>query len=628
MYSTLSLKRRVVALVCVIIFGVFAASLRLYYVQVISGRELQAKALDQWLRDLPLSAKRGSIKDRNGVTLASSYSVYDIYVRPALVESAEEESLVYASILNLEKEDVYNKLVDRSLSEVLLVSGVEKEVLNNLLDSNVNSFCVTENWKRQYDYGALLSQVLGFTTIDGVGQSGIELFYDNILSGVDGVSLVDGDAKGKEIKGGQSYYLPPIAGLNIELTINFNIQQIIETALKNAIAQNGSKSGSALVMNPQTGEILAVATLPSLDLNDINREDTSALFELSRSFMISDTYEPGSTFKTIVAGIALDLGLVSVDTGFYCPGYMIIDGVRANCHKKTGHGSQTLMSGFCNSCNCVFMQVASKIGVDKFYEYVERLHLDSLLGIDFPSEARSIIIPKQELTRNDFYRNGFGHSIAISGLQLMSSISSMVTTGNLLAPYLVKKIVDNSGRVVYEAQPKILGRVVSESIIPSMQALMKNVVDKGGGKASSVDGVTVGGKTGTAQKIENGAVSKEKYIGSYICYSPIENPRYAVLVLFDEPKSSIYGNIVATPVAGEILKNIYKLEENLNIEPNENVEKVVVPNLLGLSLTEAGSLLAGLGLYYVTEGDGDRVVYQSVEAGEQVVLGSSIMIRF
>lgn len=628
MYTTISLRRRIVALICIILFGVITAVGRLYYIQVIDGKNLQVKALDQWLRDLPLTAKRGSITDRNGLILASSYSVYDIYVRPALVEDSAKESKLYSEILGIKEEDVYKKITDRTLSENLLVSGVEKDVINKLLSVNLNSFSATENWKRQYNYGALLSQILGFTTIDGVGQSGIELFYDTFLSGVDGTGLVEGDAKGKELDGSTSYYVPAIEGLNMELTINFQIQEAVENILAKAIVSNGSKSGSALVMDPRSGEILAVATLPSLDLNNIDRTDTMGLFEKSRSFIISDTYEPGSTFKTIIAGIALDMGVVSVDSGFYCPGYMIIDGVRVNCHKKTGHGSQTLMSGFCNSCNCVFMQVASKIGVDKFYEYLSKLHIDSTLGIDYPSEATSLIIPKQELTRNDFYRNGFGHSIAISGLQLMTSISSMVTDGNLLAPYLVKKIYDNSSRIVYETQKKVIETVVDSDIVSSMQALMKNVVDKGGGKASAVEGYTVGGKTGTAQKYENGVVSNGKYIGSYICYSPIENPRYGVLVLFDEPQSSIYGNIVATPVAGEILKAIYEIEEGVAISENNNTQKIKVPDVRGLTLTEAGGILSSLGLYYVTEGEGSVVVYQSVAPGEEVVNGSSIMIRF
>lgn len=627
MYSIKSLNRRIIAVFVCVVFAMALVAGRLYYIQVVQGKDLQSKASDQWLRDLPLTAQRGEITDRNGVVMATSYSVYDIYIRPALVEDAKNEAIIYSKILNKEEEEVYKKISDRSVSEVLLCSKVSKEVLNQLIATQLKSFCATENWERKYLYNDLLSQILGFTTTDGVGQSGVELFYDNLLSGVDGSSMVEGDAGGKELANSESYYIPPIKGLNIELTIDFNIQSAVESIMAKAIRENGSKSGSALVMNPQTGEILAVTTQPSLDLNNLNRENTDELFERSRSFLISDTYEPGSTFKTIVAGIALDLGLVSEHTGFYCPGYMIIDGVRANCHKKTGHGSQTLMSGFCNSCNCVFMQVVSLIGMENFYKYLSLLGLDSTPKIDYPSVAQSLIIPAQELSKNDFYRNGFGHSIAISGLQLMMAISAMATDGYLLSPYLLKRAYLDSGEAVYKASKQIVNKAVNENVVPVIQRLMKNVVDRGGGKASAVEGVTVGGKTGTAQKYENGVVSTGKYIGSYICYSPIENPRYAVLVIFDEPKSSIYGNIVATPVAGEILKAIYKLEGN-NIAEESGAEKVIVPDVKGKSLTEAGAILASLGLYYVTEGEGSYVTYQSLKAGEEVVVGSSIMIRF
>lgn len=628
MYTSKSLNRRIVAIFSSVLFAMTLLVGRLYYIQIVTGKDLQEKAMEQWLRDLPLSAERGEITDRNGVTLASSYTVYDIYVRPALVDNAEQEATIYSSILNLNKDDVYEKLSNRSVSENLLVNNVSKEKLTELIETKLKSFSATENWTRHYNYDSLLSQVLGFTTIDGVGQSGIELYYDKFLSGVDGSSMVEGDAGGKEIQNSQTYYIPPISGINIELTIDFQIQSEVEKILSNAISQNGSKSGSALVMDPKTGEILAVATLPSLNLNEIDRSDTDTLFSLSRSFLISDTYEPGSTFKTIVAAIALELGLVNENTTFYCPGYMLIDGVRANCHKKTGHGTQTLTSGFCNSCNCVFMQVVNMIGVDRFYEYLSLLGLDVAPSIDYPSVTNSIIISKQELSKNDFYRNGFGHSIAISGLQLMMAISATVTNGNLLSPYLLKRAYLDSGETVYNATTQVVNNVMSTEVVKAVQRLMLNVVENGGGKASAVEGVTVGGKTGTAQKYENGVVSTGKYIASYICYSPIEDPRYAVLVIFDEPQSSIYGNIVATPVAGEILNAIYSIEGKITDSTNSQKEMVVVPNVKGMTLTEAGALLSSLGFYYVTEGEGGYVTYQSIAPDCEVVKGSSIMIRF
>lgn len=624
MYTNISLKRRIFVFAIISIFVATLLAGRLYYVQVFSSKDLKAKALDQWLRDVPVSAKRGDITDRNGQTIVSSVSAYDIYVRHSLVENAEKESKIYAEVLNLDYAETLKKVSDYTISENLLIKNASKEQINELLDAGVKSFVASESFVREYDYNSLLSQILGFTSVDGVGLSGLELFYDQYLAGVKGLSMVDSDASGKELDNANSYYVPSIDGLNIELTIDISIQAKVEKIMENALVSTGAKSVSSLVMNPKTGEMLSIVTLPSYDLNNIPRDNLDELNTLSRSFLINDTYEPGSTFKTIVAAIALDLGVANINTSYYCPGYRIVDGVRTNCHKKTGHGAQTLTTGFVNSCNCVFMQVVSDIGIERFYEYVKKFHFDELLGIDYTGEATAIIIDKNLAKTNDFLRMGFGQSIAISGLQLATAISAICTDGYLHKPYFVKSIYDNDGNVVYENQPTKLEKVVNQSIIKDMQYMMQQVVLKGGGKASSVEGYTVGGKTGTAQKYENGKISTGNYIGSYICVSPVEDPEYLVLVVIDEPRTSIYGNIVATPVAGEILKAIYDIKD---IQLNED-EMVEVPSVLGMSLTEAGSLLSALGLYYVTEGDGDEVTYQSIKAGTKVSINSSIMIRF
>ncbi len=625
MYTNISLKRRILIFAVVVCFVATILAGRLYYVQIYSSKELKTKALDQWLRDVPVSAKRGTIKDRNGVDIVSSVSAYDIYVRQALVKNPEKEAMLYANILNLEYGDVYKKVTNYKISENLLIQNAKKEQINKLLDAGVNSFVASESFVRNYNYNSVLSQIVGFTSVDGVGLSGLELYYNNYLSGVKGLSMVDSDAKGKELDNAKSYYVPSIDGLNITTTIDIKIQAEVEAIMANALSSTGAKSVSSLVMNPKSGEILSICSLPSFDLNNIPRDDLAQLNKLSRSFLINDTYEPGSTFKTIVAAIALELGVATINSNYYCPGYKIVDGVRTNCHKKTGHGPQTLTTGFVNSCNCVFMQVVSDIGIENFYEYVKKFHFDELLGVDYTGEASAIIIDKKLAKTNDFLRMGFGQSIAISGLQLACAISAICTDGYIYKPYFVKSISDNNGNVVYENKPTKLNRVVKDSVVKDMQYIMSQVVLKGGGKESSVEGHTVGGKTGTAQKYENGKISTGNYIGSYICASPIENPEYLVLVVIDEPRSSIYGNIVATPVAGEILRAIYGVTEKQNIQ---DVELIEVPNVVGKTLTEAGSMLASLGLYYVTEGDGEIVSYQSIKDGTMVKKGSSIMIRF
>lgn len=628
MYTSSSLKKRIIALSLLILFCAFGLIGRLYFIQIKQGKNLQSKALDQWLRDLPLGALRGSITDRNGVTLAESVTVYDIYVKPVLVENVDAEATIYANVLELEEDKTKLKIADRKLSEVLLCKNVTKEKVDELFSRGLNSFVATENSSRNYLYPDLLSQILGFTSVDGEGQSGLEQFYNTYLKGVKGIALEDADARGSGLTGGKSYYVPAIDGLNLELTIDFRVQSALEEILQRAKETTGAKSTSALVMNPNTGEILGVTTKPSPNLDNIDRDNLTELFKMYRSFTITDTYEPGSTFKTITAAIGLDCGVTSLGHGYYCPGYRMVDGVRTNCHRKSGHGPQTLVSGFYNSCNCVFMQLISDIGIDRYFEYVKKFHFDSYLGIDYPSEATAIIIDKDQMMTNDFLRNGFGQSIAVSALQLTSAISATVTDGYLKKPYLVKKMYANDGKVVYEQTLTQLEKVVSENIVNDMRELMRMVVKKGGGGASKVEGYTVGGKTGTAQKYDATGVSTTNYIGSYICISPVENPKYVVMVIIDEPKTSIYGNIVATPVAGEILKKLFEIYGDKPYVDVDAAEQIEVPNLIGKSYTEACSLLAGLGFYYVTEGEGSLVSFQYPSAGTKLEKGQSILLKF
>ena len=431
MYTNVSLKRRILIFAVVVCFVATLLVGRLYYVQIYSSKDLKTKALDQWLRDIPVSAKRGSIKDRNGVDIVTSVTAFDIYVRQALVENAEKEARIYADTLNWSYDEVYNKVTDYKISENLLIKNASKNQIDELLEKGVNSFVASESFVRNYNYDSLLSQIIGITSTDGEGLSGLEYYYNQYLSGVKGLSMVDSDARGKELENANSYCVPSIDGMNITTTIDIKIQAEVEKIMANAKSSTGAKSVSSLVMNPKSGEILSICSLPSFNLNEIPRDDLETLNKLNRSFLINDTYEPGSTFKTIVAAIALDIGVATINTPYYCPGYRIVDGVRTNCHKKTGHGPQTLTTGFVNSCNCVFMQVVSDIGVERFYEYVKKFHFDELLGVDYTGEATAIIIDKNLAKTNDFLRMGFGQSIAISVFNLQAQYLLFVQMGIL-----------------------------------------------------------------------------------------------------------------------------------------------------------------------------------------------------
>lgn len=629
MYTSHSLGRRIVALVLIIILAALGLVARLFYIQIIEGKKLQSRALDQWMRDLPLTAQRGSITDRNGVVLASSYSVYDVYVKPVLVEDVDREAQIYSLVLELDRAETEEKISNRSVSEILIAKKVEKSKIDELLTFGINSFVATENWDRYYEYGDYLSQILGFVSSDGVGQAGIELFYDTYLSGFDGISLIESDAKGSENKSSASYYIPAIAGLNVALTIDFAIQAEVEKIISDVCMQTGAKSATAIVMDPNTGEVLAVTTKPSMSLNSIDREDLETLYSLTRSFAISDSYEPGSTFKAITAAIAIDCGVSSPSHMYYCPGYRIIDGVRVNCHKKTGHGSQTLTQGLCNSCNCVFMEVMNNIGMERFFKYADRFHFGSTLGIDFPSESTGIVIDKHSMTMNDFLRNGFGQSISVSALQLVSAVSAIITDGYVKKPYLVSKITDKNGAVVFSQTPTVLNKAVEKSVTTQINYMLEKVVNGGGGKMAYLPGYSIAGKTGTAQKYDStGRIAEGKYIASFFGYAPHDNPQFLVSVLIDEPTSSIYGNVIAAPCVKEIFKKIFELRKILPNGEVDEREEFALPDLVGMTLTEAGAVLASLGMYYVTEGEGDKVLFVAPTAGTMVKCGDVILLKF
>ena len=471
---------------------------------------------------------------------------------------------------------------------------------------------------------------MGFVGSDNVGQSGLEAFYNTYLSGSNGVSLVEADLKGSTLHDSLTYYEDAINGLNLKLTIDFRIQNEVEKILASAMAQTGAKSVSCLVTNPQTGEILSVATLPSYNLNEIPRDDLTALNTLSRARAIVDTFEPGSTFKAIVCAIALEEGLTFKHNYYYCPGFRIINGVRINCARRSGHGSQSLEQGLMNSCNCVFMDLIQKIGLKKFYDYLNKMGFTSSLGIDFPGETTAVLMPEVSVTAPDLARMGFGQSIAISSLQMASGFNAVINGGFMFKPQLLKNIEAENGNVVYSSTPSVISRVFSEKTSELMREMLFSVVDKGGGKNAKVDGFQIGGKTGTAQKYENGAIAQGKYIGSFIGFAPYDNPKYEVFVVIDEPYGAYYGGVIAAPVAKQIFEKIFEIDSTLNeSDSGLTVEKnIELPTFIGMTLTQAAKEIAKLGLQYLVQGDGDYVTNQIASPGTMVGEGDIVLLIF
>ncbi len=627
-FSSYSMIKRTLALILLIVFFILIIFGRLLYLQVFAGANFVERGLSQWLRDLPLTAQRGQIVDRNGVVLASSFTTYDVYVRPSDVEDAAALAKMLSSVLDLDFEKTLEKVSKKSQSEVRIKKDIQKEQVQQILAEFSKGIFFTTNTERSYAYDNMLCQILGFVGGDNQGKTGLEAYYNSYLAGTDGVSLVESDLKGSSLDGSMAYFEPAIDGLNLSLTIDFKIQSAVEQILAQAMSETGAKSVSCLVQNPQTGEILSVCTLPSYNLNDIPTDNIDSLNKLSRASTIVDTFEPGSTFKAIVAAIALEEKVATKHSYYYCGGYRIINGVKIRCSRRSGHGSQSLEQGLMNSCNCVFMDLIEKIGLNKFYDYLGALGFTSGLGIDFPGETKAVLMDKSAVTAADLARMGFGQTIAISALQMTSGFSAVVNGGNLYSPHLIKNISSGGNLKIYERQPSVKENIFSEQTSSVMRELLFSVVDKGGGRYAKVDGFPIiGGKTGTAQKYENGKIADGKYIASFIGFAPYESPEFVVYVYVDEPVGAYYGGVVAAPIASKVFAEIFKIKETLKQE-TQTGEEFLMPSFIGKTLTEAAILASKLGLQYLIDGEGDYVSDQVAAPDTKAKPGDIVLLIF
>ncbi len=632
MNNLISLQKRLISVFVLITFIFLLLLGRLFFVQVKDSKWLQAKAAEQWFRDLPLNATRGTIEDANGVTLATSYSTYDIYVKPTRIKSPATVALSLSNILGIDYETIFNKACNVKYSEVLIKQQVDADLSKKVISANLEGVVLSENSTRFYPYGDLLTQVLGYTTIDNVGQSGLELYYNNYLKGVNGYALEESDVHGVKIDNTLSSYIPSVPGCNLNLTIDVNIQKLCEDALINLCHDHEPKSATAIVMNPKTGEILAMSSKPSFDLNNVPRDDIQKLMEMSKNLSVVDVYEPGSTFKVLTMAMALEEGVSTESEHFYDPGYRIVDGEKIKCWKLTGHGSQTLTEGLCNSCNSVFVDLALRLGKERLYDYYKTFGFGNLLNIDFTGESKGILMDIDTAKKVDYARMGFGQAIAVTPIQLITAICSVVNGGNLYRPYFVKSISDASGNVVAKNQPTLINKTVSSETSERIKTMLEAVISQSYGIETFIPGYRIAGKTGTSQKYEAGAINN-KYVSSFVGAFPANDPEYVVLVIADEPSSGhYYGSIVATPYAKTIFEGIIKYK---NIEPNgETIEEdtakleknILLPNLVGLSITEACSTLTKLGLLYEIENDGDKVVAQFTPPNTYVYKGAVILL--
>ena len=618
--------KRIAFLETALLLAFIIVIIDIFCIMVVLGPERLEVAVQQWTRTSTITANRGQIVDCNGKVLATTGAVYKILLWPKNITSGSEERVAseLSDALDLDFDYAYKCATNKHRSDIVIKRQVDSKTVSNVRSLKLSGVGIANDSKRYYPYGTLLSEVIGFTTRDSVGQSGLELKYDKYLTGSDGKLISETDSSGNPLAYGYTQYEDPIDGAKIVLTVDQVFQSYLENALEEALSVNNASSAQGIILDVNTGAIKAISTKPDYDPNDPPRNDLEQLAELSRNRLVTDVYEPGSTFKILTLAAAIDSGNADLNSTFFCNGGYIVNGERIKCWKHAGHGSQDLTKATENSCNCCFMQLALRMGVSEFYDYLYAFGLGQKTGDIFDGESSGIVTNEKYVTENDLARIGFGQSVAVTPVQLAAAVSAAVNGGYLYSPYIVEQVVSSDGTVIEQADPSPVRQVISGETSATVRQILQSVVDNGTGRNAKIEGYYVGGKTGTAQKYdEYGRVSAGSYICSFIGFAPADDPQYLCLILVDEPHvGSIFGSTVAAPFVRRVLSEILPYS---GIQPSHLSEIVTVPNVLGLTTEEANKELAKVGLIGFYE-CADEVTLQLPAAGETVVKGSSVLL--
>ncbi|MDD5934372.1 MAG: penicillin-binding transpeptidase domain-containing protein [Clostridiales bacterium] len=618
---------------------------RLFYLMVINSDNYAVKAQELHERERSIKAERGTLYDRNGTIIASNKSVSTISVIHNQITDPELVIKELSSALNLSEETV-RKRVEKYSSIERIKSNVDKETADYIRNLSLDGVMVDEDYKRFYPYGDLASRVIGFTGSDNQGIIGLEVAYDKYLQGINGTILTLTTAHGIEIENAAENRIEPVPGNSVHLSLDVNIQKFAEQAADTVMKAKGANSVSLIVMNPQNGEIYAMANVPEFDLNKpyqfneaflekykdqtlTDKEKSEALNNMWRNPCISDTYEPGSTFKIVTATAGLEEGVVKLEDRFFCPGYKVVEDRRIRCHKAGGHGSENFIQGVMNSCNPVFMEVGARVGAEKFYYYFDKLGLSSRTGVDVPGEANSIKHKLENVGAVELATMSFGQSFQITPLQLLRAGSAIVNGGTLVTPHFGVEVVNAEGTVIKELKYKTVENAVSKETSETMKMILEAVVADGTGKRAYLPGFRIGGKTATSEKLPR---RSGKYISSFLGFAPANDPQVIAIVIIDEPKGIYYGGTIAAPVISSLFDNILPY---MGIEPsyNEkeikeyNIGKFSVPNFVGLTKAEAKKLFEEYAFDEVHWlGEGDTVTEQFPLENEMIENNSDLIL--
>ena len=626
------IDERIKVLFLIILLLFILIIIRVFYIQVFDYKKLNEYASDLWSRDLPIEANRGLILDRNGVVLADNLTTTSLVLIPNQIKDKEKVTKQLADILNVSfddmKEHVYkNTSIERVHPEGRRLSYDIAEQISNL---NIEGVYLVKEAKRYYPYGNLLSHSLGYVGIDNQGLSGLELQYDKYLTGKSGAIKYFSDAKGNKLNL-SDIYIEPTPGMNINLTIDINIQKSIERELDNIVDMFSPDNALAIAIDPNTGEILGMGSRPDYDPNNYKNYSQEVL---SRNLPIWSSYEPGSTFKIVTMATAVEEKVVDLDKDtFYDTGSTKVDGSTLRCWKAGGHGHQTFLQVLQNSCNPGFVKIGQLLGKDKLFSYLDKFGFGNKTGIDLNGEGQGIIFALNKVGNVELATTAFGQGVSVTPIQQAVAVSAVVNGGNLLKPYIVKSISESeTNNIIEEKETTVLRKVISNETSLIMRRALESVVALGGGKSAYIEDYRIGGKTGTAQKVENGKYLVGNYIMSFMAVVPSNEPKAVLYLAIDNPKNTaLLSSYTTTPIARRILLDII---DALNIEKQPGgIEKElewtdkelkVIPNVVGLSLQEAKKLLTDFTIEYT--GSGTIVKEQTPSPGEKIELKGTIKL--
>ncbi len=609
-----------------------AVILKVFYIQVFQYQKLNSLANDLWQRNLPITPDRGLILDRNGKVLASNITTTSLYLVPNQIKNKEEVAKNLGEILNVSYEEMYKHVSKRTSIERVHPEGrqLSFEIADKINSYNYDGVYLLKEAKRYYPYDDLLSHVLGYVGIDNQGLSGLELKYDEELTGTSGSIKYYSDAKGNRLNKAEEYK-EAVSGNNVYLTIDLDLQQSVERELDNAVAKYNPEHALAIAKNPKTGEILAMASRPGYNPNEYQ---TYTQEVLSRNLPIWMTYEPGSTMKITTLSAAINEGVVNLFTDtYYDSGSVNVDGATIHCWKAGGHGAQTFLNVVENSCNPGFVNLGFRLGKEKLFKYIKDFGFGEKTGIDLTGEAKGILFDLNKVGNVELATTAFGQGVSVTPIQQVRSVSAAVNGGTLYQPYIVKKIENATTKeITSEVNPTVIRKVITEESSKLVRFALENVVAHGSGRNAYIENYRIGGKTGTAQKVNNGRYMVGNYILSFIGFLPADDPEIVLYVAIDNPKGvTQYGGVVAAPIAKAIfssyieMNNVPKSKETIPKTYNWlDTKYSILPNVIGKTIKEANNILRDYKIEY--SGEGDKVIYQSPEPEYYVSDGSTVKL--